>query len=135
MRDRPKRSWEQDVRIQIICLLFAVGGMPIAEAAATQLREQVSATLKKQGLTGAVWATVGLAGEIEVGATGLKDAQRGHALNPTDRVQVGSIAKPLVATGIFRLISLSHVAGRYGDIAFARRGFRQSMGGHRPGAA
>ncbi len=110
MRDRPKRSWEQDVRIQIICLLFAVGGMPIAEAAATQLREQVSATLKKQGLTGAVWATVGLAGEIEVGATGLKDAQRGHALKPTDRVQVGSIAKPLVATGIFRLISLGHMS-------------------------
>jgi CubicO group peptidase (beta-lactamase class C family) len=96
------------VRILTLYLLLAVTGIPIA--AASDIRERVADTLERQNLTGAVWATVDQAGKVSTGAAGLKDVRLTQALKPTDRVQVGSVAKTVLATGIFRLISLGKVS-------------------------
>lgn len=77
---------------------------------ASDLDDRISATLEEQGLVGAVWATVGPTGEVAVGAAGRKDARRPQSLDATDRVQVGSVAKPVLATGILLLVSQGRVS-------------------------
>ncbi len=96
------------MRILILSLLLAMGVSPITTA--SDLDDRISATLEEQGLVGAVWATVDPAGVVTVGAAGRKDARRAHALESTDRVQVGSVAKPLLATGILLLVSQGRVS-------------------------
>ncbi|WP_083253226.1 serine hydrolase domain-containing protein [Flavivirga aquatica] len=68
------------------------------------LEKELEQTLISQGLTGAVWSTV-LNGEITTGAVGLKNIVSKEKLSSTDKVQVGSITKTLIALGILRLSS------------------------------
>lgn len=65
----------------------------------------IAAILHRQGLTGATWALVDPAQGVRVGAAGIKDARTEVGLRPDDKVQVGSVTKPLLATGILRLVS------------------------------
>ncbi|WP_368565978.1 serine hydrolase domain-containing protein [Pseudoxanthomonas sp. UTMC 1351] len=73
----------------------------------SSLARDMAALLAEEELTGAVWATVdtGVSPAITVGATGVKHAGTGQPLTADDRVQVGSVAKTVVATGILRLVS------------------------------
>lgn len=67
------------------------------------LHEKMQSLLLNEGLTGAVWSIVDSLGIIEVGATGVYNNKTGRLLRPTDKVNVGSITKSILATGILRL--------------------------------
>lgn len=77
----------------------------LASASPSGLHADIAALLKQQGLTGAVWATVDPERGITVAAAGVKDARTGEALGADDRVHVGSVVKPLIATGVLRLVT------------------------------
>ena len=80
--------------------------MPLVAAATVSgLQAQVAGILEEERLTGAVWATVDADGTIAVDAAGVRDARNGQPLRADDRVHVGSITKPLLATGVLRLAS------------------------------
>lgn len=85
--------------------LFALLTLPLASVAAGELDADMAATLRQQGLTGATWSLLDPVQGVQVGAAGLKDARSGAPLRPDDKVQVGSIAKTLLATGVLRLVS------------------------------
>ncbi len=79
---------------------------PLSAAAADgTLTADMEKLLKSQGLQGAVWATVDAGGSIAVGAAGVSDAGSGAKMRADNRVQVGSVAKTLLATGVLRLVS------------------------------
>lgn len=92
---RPPRGW-------LICLLAWL--LPVAGLGAAELDADLAATLRRQGLTGATWAVIEPQG-VRVGAAGLKDARTGEPLRADHKVQVGSVAKTLLATGVLRLVS------------------------------
>ena len=79
-------------------------------AASTRLDEQVAQLLEEEGLTGAVWSSVLTDASVTTGAAGIKDARSGEKLDPGDRVNVGSIAKTVLATGVLRLVSLGQLS-------------------------
>jgi CubicO group peptidase (beta-lactamase class C family) len=83
---------------------FSVVLLLCGGAAATSLEDSVGQALRDEGLVGASWALVD-AGTITTGAAGRRDARRDEPLAREDRVQVGSIAKTLVALGVLRLVS------------------------------
>jgi CubicO group peptidase (beta-lactamase class C family) len=70
----------------------------------------MAAELKRQGLQGAVWSTVLTDGTVAVAAAGIKHARMGQPLDVEARVQVGSVAKTLVAAGILRLVTEGRLA-------------------------
>jgi CubicO group peptidase (beta-lactamase class C family) len=91
-----------------LCVLWLLGlaAIPGALAASPpRLHAEMVEALQDEGLAGAVWATVTPESGIVVDAAGLKDARSGTALDPEDRVHVGSIAKTLLATGVLQLAS------------------------------
>lgn len=89
----------------ILALLLSFPLGLSASASSSGLHADVAALLKQQALTGAVWATVDFDGGITVDAAGVKDARSGQLLSPDDRVHIGSVAKPLIATGVLRLVT------------------------------
>lgn len=90
--------------ITLILLGLLIHATP-TDAAASSLRTDIAAALEEEGLVGAAWATLEPDGLITTGAAGLKDAHKGTLLAPTDRVQIGSVAKTFLAVGILRLVS------------------------------
>jgi CubicO group peptidase (beta-lactamase class C family) len=84
---------------------------------APQLRAQIgdslttgiAQALSEEGLVGATWALV-MPEATTLGAAGFKDVSRNAPMSPHDRVQVGSLAKTLIATGVLRLITERRVA-------------------------
>lgn len=68
--------------------------------AAQDLTPQIAALLRQQSLEGAVWTTL----DAE-GAAGVSDAHSGSPMRAEHRVQVGSIAKTMLALGILKLVS------------------------------
>jgi CubicO group peptidase (beta-lactamase class C family) len=72
------------------------------------LQASIEAALVEEDLVGATWALVTPEGTI-VGAAGLNDTSRQRPMSPGDRVQVGSVAKALLATGVLRLVTLGRI--------------------------
>jgi len=68
--------------------------------AAPNLPAQIAGLLEAQRLEGAVWTTLD-----SHGAAGVSNRQSQEPMRPDHKVQVGSIAKPVLATGILRLIT------------------------------
>tara|TARA_R110001592_G_scaffold366_10_gene2137 strand:- start:17690 stop:19492 length:1803 start_codon:yes stop_codon:yes gene_type:complete len=68
------------------------------------LDKELREVLQNENLTGAVWSIVSDS-EITTGALGLKNVESKELFNSKNSVQVGSVAKVLIATGILRLIS------------------------------
>ena len=68
--------------------------------ATPQLSSQVASLLEAQHLEGAVWTTL-----ESYGAAGLSNRQSQEPMRQDHKVQVGSIAKPVLAAGILRLIT------------------------------
>lgn len=96
------------IRLARFLTAIAAGLLSAAPAVAAprfSTRSQISAGLKEKGLAGAVWSTLSPDGSIATGAAGLRNARSGAPLKPDDKVQVGSITKALVATGVLRLVS------------------------------
>lgn len=79
-------------------------------AAANTLSNEMPLLLKSEGLQGAVWATVDSDGTVVTGAAGIKDARTGAGMNPNDRVQIGSVTKTLLSTGVLHLVSQGRLA-------------------------
>jgi len=85
-----------------------LGGLAFATptgARPPSARPQITAAIEEQELVGAVWSTVAFDGSIHTDAAGLRDAPSRTPMRPNDKVQVGSITKALLATGILRLVS------------------------------
>lgn len=61
---------------------------------------ELASLLRAQGLHGAVWSTL-----ESRGAAGVSDARSGALMRADHRVQVGSVAKTVLAAGILRLVS------------------------------
>ncbi|MFZ5657567.1 MAG: serine hydrolase domain-containing protein [Pseudomonadota bacterium] len=67
----------------------------------------MSRALEAEGITGAVWGTLDERGNVRTEAARL--AAKGREMRPDDRVQVGSIGKAVLATGILRLVTEGRV--------------------------
>jgi CubicO group peptidase (beta-lactamase class C family) len=72
------------------------------------LEASIETILLEEDLVGATWALVTPEGTT-IGAAGLNDASLRRPMSPDDRVQVGSVAKALVATGVLRLVTLGRI--------------------------
>jgi len=79
-------------------------------ALASDLRRDIAAELRSQGLQGAVWSIVDGDAPATVDAVGVRDARDGSLLEPHHRVHVGSIAKTLLATGILQFVGSGRLA-------------------------
>jgi len=90
------------VRAACVLLLAQVG--PAAAQDHTALAGAMARGLREEGLVGAVSATVE-SDSVWVGAAGRRRADRPQPLAATDRVQVGSVTKTLLATGILQLVT------------------------------
>lgn len=102
----PTRTGSTGRRVFPVLLLGWLLAIPVVVTAAPAgLQADVVRVLGEEKLTGAVWATVDADGAIAVDAAGLKDARSGQPMRAEDRVHVGSITKPLLATGVLRLVS------------------------------
>jgi CubicO group peptidase (beta-lactamase class C family) len=90
-----------------VCLGFGFSTLPNkADAqASTALVSSMTRELEQEGLVGAVWSTVHPVRGVSTGAAGRRHANYPALLAPGDRVQVGSVAKTLIATGILRLVT------------------------------
>ncbi|MCU0626793.1 MAG: beta-lactamase family protein [Gemmatimonadaceae bacterium] len=73
------------------------------------LHTRVAAALRAEQLVGVSWALV-TPDTVRLGAAGLRDAARGTPLSPDDRMQVGSVTKALLATGVLALVTQGRVA-------------------------
>jgi CubicO group peptidase (beta-lactamase class C family) len=80
------------------------------QLAATPLRTGIARALEDEALTGAVWAMVDADGTTRIDAAGVADMRDARSMQPTDRVQVGSIAKTVLATGVLHLASEGRLA-------------------------
>ncbi|MEO5931928.1 MAG: serine hydrolase domain-containing protein [Duganella sp.] len=91
--------------IPLVATMLVALSMPMRGWAASPLATEIQRSLQQEQLTGAVWATVTPEGGARTGAAGLADAGSGAAMRADQRVQVGSVAKPLVAIAVLRLIT------------------------------
>ncbi len=94
-----------------LCGAFAtalIAGPAGAQDPHDPLTKSIETALVEEGLVGATWALVTPAGTT-IGAAGLNDASRQRPMSPDDRVQVGSVAKALVATGVLQLVTLGRI--------------------------
>ncbi len=93
--------------------LWATAGAQAAPAPSATgpdaLDVRVERAVREEALVGAVWSLV-TPEETRVGAAGLRDVGTGARLSPETRVQVGSVAKTLVALGVLRLVTEGRVA-------------------------
>lgn len=98
------------VHILRFMAVILLGGLHFAASAVASVgpqsaRSQVTTAIVERGLVGAVWSTVAPDGSIIAEAAGLNDAPTRKPMRANDKVQVGSITKTLLATGILRLVS------------------------------
>lgn len=77
---------------------------PTADALITT----IGTALAEEGLVGATWSLLTPEG-VSVGAAGLNDASRNTPMAAGDRVQIASIAKTFIATGVLRLVTEGRV--------------------------
>ncbi len=77
--------------------------------AGDSLTTAIERALAEEDLVGATWALVTPEGTT-LGAAGLRDASRNAPMSPHNRVQVGSVAKTFIATGVLRLVTAGRVA-------------------------
>ncbi len=105
-------SWR--VRIPLLFrLTVGLVGIPVGVPAVGAQQPPVSngsfdaamaTAIREEGLVGGAWALVWPDTTI-VGAAGLRDASRGTTMRAHDRVQVGSVAKTLLALGALQLVT------------------------------
>jgi CubicO group peptidase (beta-lactamase class C family) len=91
--------------------LGATSGVAASEGAqgsTDALAASIESVLLEEGLVGATWGLVTPEGTT-IGAAGWNDAARQRRMSPDDRVQVGSVAKTLIATGVLVLVTQDRV--------------------------
>lgn len=100
-------------RLALCALLVACPGAAGAAQDPPQdsaLTRAMARGLRDEGLVGAVWATVAGDAAPSLGAAGRRRADHPEPLRVDDRVQVGSVTKTLVATGVLRLVTEGRLA-------------------------
>lgn len=90
-------------RLRVRAVLSLLLAAAPALAVASDLRDDIARALQADGITGAVWGTVDERGGVVTDAAGR--AAAGQPMRPAARVQVGSIAKLMLATGVLHLVS------------------------------
>lgn len=96
--------------IKFFLLFLSIATAHICSAQqAEALKEKIKTLLAEQKLSGAVWATVSDSGEVNTDASGCKNVSTKILLNPTAKVQVGSVCKTIVAAGFLRMATLGLV--------------------------
>ena len=86
-------------------VLLLCGATAHAAPVPAILEADFAAGLKDEGLAGAVWSEVLPDGKVRTGAAGLRDVAAKASMQADTRVQVGSVAKVMLALGVLRLIS------------------------------
>ncbi|MGK5070877.1 serine hydrolase domain-containing protein [Janthinobacterium sp. RT4P48] len=86
-------------------VLLLCGATAHAAPVPATLEADFAAGLKDEGLAGAVWSEVLPDGKVRTGAAGLRDVAAKASMQADTRVQVGSVAKVMLALGVLRLIS------------------------------
>lgn len=106
--ERPAAKWR---RMSWVWSLLALLLTPAIDAhsAPRDLKLEIERALQEEGLSGAVWATVESDGAVTTGAAGLKNVVTGEALADDSKVHVGSLVKPLIASGVLQLVSAGRV--------------------------
>lgn len=92
----------------LTCLTLFAALVVRAQAApvpATVTHSRIAPAIEQEGLVGAVWATLGPDGSIATDAAGLAHARNSTPMTSGHKVQIGSITKTLLATGVLRLVS------------------------------
>lgn len=94
-----------------LCLLLASGWVPVTLHAqdVDVLAASVSRALVEERLVGVTWSLV-TPGGVTVGAAGVKNRARNALMAPDTRVQVGSVAKTLIAAGVLRLVTEGRIS-------------------------
>src|SRR5688572_7804833 len=77
---------------------------------ADPLHDRLSAILKQQALDGIVWSTLTPAQGVGLGAAGLAEVAGARPMSAAHRVQVGSVAKTMLALGVLRLVTEGRLA-------------------------
>lgn len=90
----------------ILCALLLLLAILPARA---EVGAEMAVVLQEQGLAGATWALVTPDG-VTTGAEGLADISKGSPMRPDHRVQMGSVTKTVLATGILRLVTMGRVS-------------------------
>ena len=74
-------------------------------AASSDLDRDIEHILLEEGLTGIAWTLVHDTGEVSAGSAGVQDNESAIAFASDTRFHVGSIAKPVLATGVLKLVT------------------------------
>ncbi|WP_316822018.1 serine hydrolase domain-containing protein [Pedobacter gandavensis] len=99
------------IKISALSLLLCLFSLSSnAQNSKKTLHQNISAALANEKLAGAAWSTVDSIGQIWTDASGIKNAYTKQTLTSSDKVQVGSITKTLLATGILRLVTMNKIS-------------------------
>jgi CubicO group peptidase (beta-lactamase class C family) len=98
-----RRTWQ--VTTGVVTLLLIGGrGLAVQAVVADTVTTAVAQALAEEGLIGVSWSLV-TPSQVVLGAAGVRDLRTGVPFSPDDRVQVGSVAKTLLATGVLVLVT------------------------------
>lgn len=89
-------------------LLASAGGYPLHAQAPDALTARMARALAEEGLIGVTWSLV-TPDSITLGAAGIRDRGRNTPMRADNRVQVGSVAKTIIATGVLVLVTEGRV--------------------------
>jgi CubicO group peptidase (beta-lactamase class C family) len=103
------RNWRLPAGLVVTLLAQGMDAPVLHAQAADSLTGAITIALAEEGLVGTTWALI-IGDRTTVGAAGLNDARRQLPMSPHDRVQIGSVTKTLIATGILRLVTEGRVA-------------------------
>lgn len=91
--------------VHLVFSFFIILVSPLTHAQENiELKNQLARELNDQGLTGAVWSIV-KDGKIYTDSWGIKNVDEQTKLTPEDLVNVGSVTKTVLATGILLLVT------------------------------
>jgi CubicO group peptidase (beta-lactamase class C family) len=84
-------------------LMFFLPGLAMSVTPGV-LKQQISVALKTEQLSGMVWSTFS-DGAVETGSSGFSNVAQARAMNASQKVQVGSVTKTVLALGVLRMVT------------------------------
>jgi CubicO group peptidase (beta-lactamase class C family) len=89
----------------LLCALTTLTNFSYSQSK-EELKHTIINLLDEQKLSGAVWATISDKGEIFTDSYGYKNTATKKVFSPTDKVNVGSVSKTILAAGFLRMATL-----------------------------
>jgi CubicO group peptidase (beta-lactamase class C family) len=89
-----------------ICLLAALLSCPhwVIASSSGQFEQQISDILDSEQLAGIVWSTVS-EGNTKLGSAGYSNISQASEMSTSQKVQVGSVTKTVLAMGVLKLVT------------------------------